>query len=141
MPDVGQRVIRVSLPDAGLGIRLVLLDGENFESCEAVWNALPLESTLGHVVVSGGGIWIPTKIVHIGATRSVQRTVGSAYFNGPMQTLSVTYGDVSESAFVNEFARVMEQDLDVLKKIGELVWDQTVEAARKTLTRVLVERA
>lgn len=141
MTAEGQRVIRVSLPDAGLSISLILLDGDNPESCEAVWGALPLESTLGHVVVSGGGIWIPTKIVHIGTTRSVQRTVGSVYFNGPMQTLSITYGDVSETAFVNEFARVREQDLAILTEIGELVWDQTVEAARKTLTRVLVERA
>jgi len=138
---VSQRVIRVSLPDAGLSVSLNLLDADNPESCEAVWSALPLESTLGHVVVSGGGIWIPTKIVHTGTARSVRRTVGSAYFNGPMQTLSITYGDVSESAFVNEFARVREQDLAVLAEIGEVVWDQTVESARKTLTRVLVERA
>lgn len=135
------RSIRVSLPDAGLSIQARLLDAQNPDTCAAVWSALPLESTLGHVVVSGGGIWIPTRIVHIGATRSVERTVGSVYLNGPMQTVAITYGAISESASVNEFARVHEPQFDVLKKIGELVWHHTVDSARKTLIRVLVERA
>lgn len=135
------RSLRVSLPGTALAVTVDLLDQENPESAEAVWDALPIESSLGHTVVSGGGVWVPTTIVHLGATVPRQRTIGSVYFYGPMQILAMTYGQISESAFVNEVGRVRESDLPALRQIGELVWDQTIASGERQLTPVRIERA
>lgn len=134
------RSIRVSLPGTELSVLLDLLDEANPETCAAVWSALPIHSSLGHTVVSGGGVWIPTTIVHLGRTVPRERTVGSVYFYGPMQIIAMTYGQISESAFVNEFARVRPGDLPTLSRIGELVWQQTIESVERKLTEVRVER-
>lgn len=134
------RSIRVSLADTELSVVLDLLDEENPESCEAVWNSLPFSSSFGHTVVSGGGVWIPTKIIHIGKTVPRRRTIGSAYFYGPMQILAMTYGQISESAFVNEFARVRDEDLGILAEIGQIVWRDTIESVERKYVKVNVEK-
>src|SRR5580704_3007209 len=46
---------------------------------------LPLQSVLGHVVVSGEAIWMPTRIVHLGRSNMVQRHPGAVYFYAPGQ--------------------------------------------------------
>lgn len=133
------RSLSVSVPIAGLEVGVDLLDEENPESCEALWAALPIESSLGHTVISGGGVWIPTRIVLLGRTVPRQRTVGSVYLYGPMQILAMTYGQISESAFVNEVGRVRESDLGALRAIGQVVWERTVTSGG-LLTPVTVER-
>jgi|CXWJ01.1.fsa_nt_gi hypothetical protein len=117
-----------------------LLDQENPASAEALWSALPLESSLGHTVVSGGGIWIPTRIVHLGPTVPRRRTIGSVYLYGPMQIVALTYGQISESAFVNEVGRVREEDLPTLTQIGQRVWQRTIVQGG-LLTPVTLRRA
>lgn len=134
------RNFTVSLPGTDLAVTADLLDEENPESAEALWNALPISSSLGHTVVSGGGVWIPTTIVLLGRTVPRQRTIGSVYLYGPMQILAMTYGQISESAFVNEVGRVREADLSTLTRIGELVWERTIASGEGQLTPVLVER-
>lgn len=134
------RSVRISVPDIDLSVTVDLLDEENPESAEAVWNALPITSSFGHTVISGGGVWIPTEIVHIGQTVPRQRTIGSVYLYGPMQILAMTYGQISESAFVNEVGRVRQTDLDTLTRIGQLVWEQTIASGERKLTPVTVER-
>lgn len=141
MADAGVRAVRISIPDAGLRIHADLQANGNQESVDAVWSALPLSSTFGHATGSGGSIWIPTTIVHLGKTRAVGRRVGSVYLNCAMQTLSMTYGDITESAAVNEVGRVRIADLGTLTQMGELVWQRTIAAADKALVRVRVERA
>ncbi|MDR3359747.1 MAG: DUF3830 family protein [Bifidobacteriaceae bacterium] len=137
----GGRAIRVSLAGTDLAVAIDLLDEENPESVAALWDALPIESSFGHTVVSGGGIWIPTTIVHIGRTVPRERTVGSVYLYGPMQIIAMTYGQISESAHVNEVGRVRQADLPVLTKIGKIVWDRTIASGERLLTPVVVERS
>ncbi|MFT4212875.1 MAG: DUF3830 family protein [Microbacterium sp.] len=134
------RALRLSLTGTELAVTIDLLTEQNPATCELVWDTLPLESIIGHVVVSGGGLWIPTRRIYVGPRVAVRRRPGSVYFYPPMQSICITYGAVSESAFVNEFARVRENDLATLAEIGKHVWDTTIIEPHRRTVRVLVDR-
>lgn len=134
------RVIRVGVPESDLAVTVDLLDDVNPESADAVWAALPLRSSFGHTVVSGGGVWIPTTIVYLGQTVPRRRTIGSVYLYGPMQIIALTYGQISESAFVNEVGRVRDGDLDILSRLGAVVWENTIRARPSRMVPAFVER-
>lgn len=128
--------LRLAVEGTGLEVGIDLLPEQNPGTCEAVLAMMPLESIVGHVVVSGGGLWIPTRLSYLGERASVQRRPGSVYFYPPMQSICITYGAVSESAFVNEFARVREEDLETLEAIGTHVWDTTIIDPHRRIVRV-----
>ena len=52
---------------------------------------------LGHVVISGETNWFPTRIVHLGRSNMVDRTLGAVYLYAPGQTICMTYGSITES--------------------------------------------
>lgn len=133
------RSIKVVSEAHGFAVTADLHVEGNPESVASLVAALPFESSFGHTVISGGGIWIPTRIVHLGATVPRKRTVGSVYLYGPMQILALTYGQISESAFVNEVGRVRGDDLETLIKLGGIVWDRTIASGQSLLTPVRVE--
>ncbi|WP_176086866.1 cyclophilin-like fold protein [Martelella sp. HB161492] len=123
----------LSLTVDALNIRLRIgLEPErNPELVDAVAGQLPLTSPMGHVVVSGEGIWLPSRLVYLGEPRMVQRQKGSVYINAPGQSICMTYGHVTETAVVNQFGMVSEEDFDALEKLGQAVWKMTVEQPRR----------
>lgn len=131
--------LRLRLPGTDLSVGIDLATEQNPDTCAAVLETMPLESIVGHVVVSGGGMWIPTRKIYVGPRVSVQRRPGSVYFYPPMQSICITYGDVLESAFVNEFARVREEDLETLNHIGKHIWDTTIVDPHRKTVRVSIE--
>jgi hypothetical protein len=131
-----QQRLRLTVEGIGLSVGLDLLSDQNPHTCEAVLGALPLNSIVGHVVVSGGGLWIPTRLTYLGPRASVRRRPGSVYFYPPMQSVCITYGAISESAHVNEFARVRDEDLATLEVIGRHVWDTTIVDPRRRTVRI-----
>ncbi len=118
-------------PGPDIKFRVQLLAQDNPDVVAQVLNQLPLNSVLGHVVISGVAIWMPTKIVHRGKTNMVKRSPGAVYLYAPGQTICLTYGAITESALVNKFGQVLESDLPQLAKLGEYVWEQTVSEPRK----------
>lgn len=140
MAEQAARSIEIQVPSYGATFRAEMLEKQNPALVEAVWNALPVESVLGHVVVSGEGIWIPTRIIHVAPSVMVTRTPGSLYFYAPGQTICFTYGEITESAKVNKFAQVGEKDIPVLQEIGRKVYSATVANARREFVRVMVRR-
>ncbi|PSH63316.1 hypothetical protein CU102_23890 [Phyllobacterium brassicacearum] len=128
-------------PGVGLSFRAKLLVNENPDVIEQVLAQLPLQSVLGHVVVSGEAIWMPTRIVHIGRNNMVQRHPGAVYLYAPGQTICLTYGRITESATVNKFAEVFEEDLPILRQLGELVYEQTIAQPRRSIIEINVRRA
>lgn len=130
----------LSVPDTELSVTIDLLEEQNPESADLLWSLMPLQSIVGHVVVSGGGLWIPTRAVYTGPRRAVKRTRGSVYFYPPMQSICITYGEIRESSVVNECARVRAEDLPTLARIGKHVWDTTVISPRKRPQRVSLDR-
>jgi hypothetical protein len=139
-PD-GDRTVRLRVTGTDLAVRIGLLPEQNPATCDLVWDCLPLETIIGHVVVSGGGLWIPTRATYTGPRVAVPRRRGSVYFYPPMQAICLTYGAISESAFVNEFGRVPDEDLDTLTAIGRHVWDTTIIHPARAIVRVSLDRA
>ncbi len=127
-------------PGPDIKFRVQLLAQDNPDVVAQVLNQLPLNSVLGHVVISGEAIWMPTKIVHLGKTNMVKRSPGAVYLYAPGQTICLTYGAITESALVNKFGQVIESDLPQLAKLGEHVWEQTVSEPRKNLVNITVRR-
>lgn len=101
-----------------------------------VRNALPLKSVLGHVVVAGETFWMPTRIISLRSGNMVNREVGSVYLHSAGTTICVCYGQITETAKVNTFGRVLEEDLDNLKAVGRLIYQQTVENEEKAILRI-----
>lgn len=130
--------IEFDCPTLALSFR-AKADDDNPELVEKVFATLPFESVVGHVVVSGGGIWVPTRIVHVGHSRMVERHLGTVYFYAPGQTICITYGSITESAFVNRFAVVPPEDLMTLVKVGEQVYLRTVTNAQREAVPVLIK--
>jgi len=110
------------------------LNGDIIES-------LPLKTTLGHVVVSGGGIWLPTRYVFTGKPNWVQRQRGTVYFYAPGQSICITYGAVTESANVNRLGEVIPEHLDRLAELGNAVWKLTIDAAQRPPVKVALNAA
>jgi hypothetical protein len=128
-------------PGPDIKFRVQLLAQDNPDVVAQVLKQLPLNSVLGHVVVSGEAIWMPTKIVHLGKSNMVKRSPGAVYLYAPGQTICLTYGAITESATVNKFGQVLESDLPALAKLGALVWDQTVAQPRRNVVNITVRRA
>ena len=99
---------------------------------------LPLKSVLGHVVISGQTFWFPTRILSLGPRNMIERELGAVYLNAPGLTICVCYGAITESAKVNQFGRVLQEDLSKLQAIGELVYQQTVASEDKAIVGIEV---
>jgi hypothetical protein len=127
-------------PGPDLKFRVRLLAQDNPDVVSQVLKQLPLDSVLGHVVISGEAIWMPTKIVHLGKSNMVKRSPGAVYLYAPGQTICLTYGAITESALVNKFGEVLESDLPTLAKLGEHVWEQTVTEPRRNVVNIVVRR-
>jgi hypothetical protein len=127
-------------PGVGLSFRARLLARENPDVVRQVLGQLPLRSVLGHVVVSGEAIWMPTRIVHLGRSKMVERNPGAVYLYAPGQTICLTYGRITESADVNKFGEVLDSDLPILRRLGELVYEQTVARPRRSIVEINVRK-
>ena len=133
-------VLEFEVPGVCLSFRANLLANENPDVVRQVLAQLPLQSVLGHVVVSGEAIWLPTRIVHLGSSHMVERSPGAVYLYAPGQTICLTYGRVTESAKVNKFGEVFGSDLPTLRRLGEIVYEQTVAQPRRSIVEVNVRR-
>lgn len=128
----------LNAPEHGVSIAMQTRPDVNPEICDAILSTVPLESLFGHVVVAGDGFWLPTRLVFLGTSTMIKRSVGSVYYNAAGQSLCFTYGTITESAVVNEFARVEEDSLEDMIKLGKLIWHHTVESPqRKSVLGVL----
>lgn len=133
--------LEVHAPSADLKFRIQLLTQDNPDVVAQVLKQLPLQSVLGHVVISGEAIWLPTRIVHLGRTNMVKRSPGAVYLYAPGQTICMTYGNITESALVNKFGEVLESDLPILRRLGEHVWEHTIAQPRRSIVNITIRRA
>ena len=133
-------ILLFNAPSVGKSFRAKLLLQDNPDVVEQVLAQLPLKSVLGHVVISGEAIWMPTRIVHLGRNNMVQRHPGAVYLYAPGQTICLTYGKITESANVNKFAEVFDEDLPILQELGETVYEHTIALPRRTVIEINVRR-
>lgn len=98
----------------------------NARLIEVIRSALPTRCLYSHVVVSGQTIGAVTRIRYDGPGVMVPRVFGSVFFYQPSQKINLCYGEITESATVNQFAEVIAEDLDALRDLGSGVWADTV---------------
>lgn len=133
-------IIQFTVPLAGVSFRARLFAKESPDVVQQVLAQLPSKSVLGHTVIAGETFWAPTRLVHLGRNNMVQRRLGAVYLNAPGQSICVTYGTITESAKVNQFAQVLEEDLHVLENIGRLVYERTIARPRHNIVEVHINR-
>lgn len=136
--DVTYRELEIEWPDLNMLVRADLLDEENPVICNKLWDTLPTESIMHHVVISGETMWFPTRIVHLGPNCMVKRAVGDVYFFASGQSIAITYGSVTESAKVNKFAQVRDTDIEKLRRVGQYVLKSTVTGVHLKKVRVII---
>lgn len=138
---MSSNVIIFDAPGVDLSFRARLLPQDNPDVAEQILAQLPLKSVLGHVVVSGQSFWLPTRIVHLGRNNMVPRKLGSVYLYAPGQTICLCYGKITESANINQFAEVFEEDIPKLQALGAHVYEETVANPRRSVVEINVRRA
>jgi len=124
---VNRRVmIKIQWPTLDRSVRAALMLDENPHIAEKVLAQLPMDSMMGHVVISGETMWFPTKILHLGPNQMVKRAIGDLYFFGSGQSVCMTYGTITESAKVNKFGEVLAEDIPILQSVGREVLQRTI---------------
>ncbi|RWJ32014.1 hypothetical protein [Mesorhizobium sp.] len=98
----------------------------NARLIDVIRASLPTRCLYSHVVVSGQTIGAVTRIRYDGPGVMVPRVFGSVFFYQPSQKINLCYGEITESATVNQFAEVVPEDLDTLRTLGGRVWADTV---------------
>ena len=136
-----EALLLIRWPSLGLAVRARPCLRENPSLCRQIAAALPLESCMGHVVISGETVWLPTPILHFGRENMVTRQTGDVYFFGSGQSVCLTYGAVTETARVNKFAETLPEDLPVLRQAGRRILEETVYSARRSQVPVQVRWA
>jgi hypothetical protein len=101
--------------------------------------AFPTEAIFSHVVVSGQTVGAVTRIRYDGRGVMVPRVFGSVFFYQPSQKINLCYGDITESATVNQFAEVIPEDLDALRDLGGRVWADTVANPVRNVVQVNIQ--
>lgn len=123
---------------AGRSVRARLMSEKNPEVVELVRSQLPLASFALHPNVSGEGFLMPTTITYTGPGQIVDRHQGAAYLYAPGQSIVVTYGQTHESACVNRFAEVLQEDLSELTAMGSAVYSDTLATAQHKVVSIEV---
>lgn len=98
----------------------------NAKLIDVIRAALPTRCVYSHVVVSGQTIGAVTRIRYDGPGVMVPRVFGSCFWYQPSQKINLCYGEITESATVNQFAEVIQEDLETLQSLGGKVWSDTV---------------
>lgn len=118
------RKILLQWPELGLSAKAELADDLNPELCEEVWQALPVSSIISNAVVTDGSMycWIPLLSfapVHV-KERIDQAPVGRLrYSQNTGNKIIVQYGDCNEDVYAAVLGKVCEEDLDVIRRVGE----------------------
>ena len=131
-------VLLFSVPSTQLSFRATLCAAENPSVIALVRGQLPLTSVLGHVVIPGETFRFPTRTVSLEKGNMVQRQTGTVFYHPAGQTVCFCYGRITESAKVNKFGQVLEEDFENLRAVGELVYRQTVANGDRTIVRIEV---
>ncbi|RWX35228.1 hypothetical protein [Rhizobium leguminosarum] len=106
---------------------------------ETLKAAFPTKALFSHVVVSGQTVGAVTRIRYDGPGVMVPRVFGSVFFYQPSQKINLCYGEITESATVNQFAEVIPEDLDALRELGSRVWSDTVANPVRHIVEVNIQ--
>jgi len=120
-------MILMQWPELGHEVRVKLLDEINPELCKMLREQLPLTSIQSHAVVCGEQMYFPfvAPPVPVGAhfEDMASQPIGRMNIEPKFHYLSVNYGPNHEAVPALAVAQVLEEDLETLKAVGMLVWN------------------
>lgn len=128
------RKLEIEWPDLETKITATLLWKDAPRICEAVWKALPFESILVHAMISGQMLYNPTKIRIPHIIENVKSLhvlePGSITFSPVLASnIVIAYGIITEPMDQCWFAKTNDSDIDKLKRVGVLVWENMMQKA------------
>jgi len=99
-------------------------------TCEAFIKALPIEAKALQARFAGEEIWIPEgpSLAIAQENATIELKPGELGYAPPIKrssvgrSIAIVYGEAKLSDCVNVFAKVVEADMDKLRKLGERIW-------------------
>lgn len=116
--------------ERGGSIKARILEDKAPKTVEAIWNALPFETTAKQARTAGEETYIETShlIKGLEPENLTDARFGSVQFaTDPWNNITVYYGNMLKVSPFNEFAVVVEEDLEKLAEIGNRIWSQGFE--------------
>lgn len=116
--------------NSGKSIRFELYENEAPFTCEAFTKILPFEAKAVQAREAGEEIWIPEgpklNIPQENATIHLfpgELGIAPEHLrNQVSRSIAILYGEAKLHDCVNVFARVIDEDIKLLKKLGEAIW-------------------
>lgn len=105
-------------------VRAKLLCDEAPQTCEAVWNALPLEVVAKQARTAGEEIYAETPIRGLKEENVTQAKAGDVHFctHDPYYSITMYYGNMVKVAPFNWFARIKDEDMTRFQEIAHRIW-------------------
>lgn len=126
-------MILMQWPELEMEVRVRLLNDINPALCNLLYDQLPLTSIQSHAVVCGAQMYFPfaVSVVPAGVRFEDMATqpVGRMNIEPKFHYLSVNYGPNHEAVPALAVAQVMDEDLETLKAVGLLVWNNLLFSA------------
>jgi hypothetical protein len=120
------RTVSIRYPELATTLRATLLDDLNPDACDVFWDRLPYRSIQSHTMSSGCGMYAPHRIVAAVPTMTDVMTrvpVGTMWISMiDYKTTTLKYGEMTEPLPVSPIARVRDQDIEALVRVGEAVF-------------------
>lgn len=120
-------MILMQWPELEREVRVKLLDDINPVLCNQLYSQLPLTSIQSHAVVCGAQMYFPFAVSSVPDEARFEdmavQPVGRMNIEPKFHYLSVNYGPNHEAVPALAVAQVLYEDLDILKEVGLLVWN------------------
>jgi hypothetical protein len=141
--QVDLKSVKLTHPELGIALTAELLEDLNPRMCDAIWKALPLESTWVHAMVSGEVMYFWAEVVHTQPPEHTEmypdEPVGRVNYSYVFQDISIKYGEkVTEPSTANPWAQILPAHLHDLSRLGRAVWESNYLTHRPI--KIIVER-
>ena len=101
--------------------KAILLEDKAPKLCKAIWNSLPLESTVNHAKIAGAEIFWMTKLILDQENETYKQEAGNITYWPDRQTICIFLEDHPGVGNVTLFAKVVE-GLKELQKAEQRLW-------------------
>jgi hypothetical protein len=131
---VMRKEFEIEWPDLRTKVTAELLWKEAPRVCETIWKALPFESISVHAMISGQIFYNPTRIripLIIENVKSLHElNPGDITFSPLLSSnIVIVYGAVTEPMDQCWFAKTKASDVEKLKSVGVLMWENLMQKA------------
>jgi Cucumopine synthase C-terminal helical bundle domain len=122
------RQLDIAWETIGAKVRITLDEGHNADLVEPLWAALPYRTLQGHALVAGECMYhvVPAhQFLYATPDDLIDRVAApdGTVFCSTLQHLTIKYGRMTEPMPAARVGQVVQQDAQLLAKIGRAVWE------------------